>query len=259
MCTILQVHGVMSQQSGRDPFCFSRLQTLLLFRLLFHFTSSFAAVIIIFPLEVAAQRHINMGGNQLLSQSTYKLHRVFVCGRNTPSVLSGQHSPVSCRCMMDTDPLCFTLCLEIIKMSILPLTSFPYSCNFSPMKNHTHVNKSNIRHNMQNTEDMKSLLLQSDFSLCSQVSTRHGSLNLTFEPCCQLCEIITTLASCCRAAAVDSGISEPEATTWTPSTSCMLGHFLSFGVVAVQSSNYLSTCVSGFGFFFFFLNQRKCI
>ena len=57
---------------------------------------------------------------------------------------------------------------------------------------------------------------------------------------------------------MDSGISEPEATTWTPSTSCMLGHFLSFGVVVVQSSNYLRTCVSGFGFFFF-LNQRECI
>lgn len=54
---------------------------------------------------------------------------LFVAGTKT----LWQHSPVSCRCMMDTDPLCFTLCLEIIKMSILPLMSFPYSCNFSPI------------------------------------------------------------------------------------------------------------------------------
>ncbi len=39
--------------------------------------------------------------------------------------------------------------------------------------------------------------------------------------------------SCCWAAAVDSGIYEPEGATWTSSKSCccMLGHFLSFWCV----------------------------
>lgn len=52
---------------------------------------------------------------------------------------------------------------------------------------------------------------------------------------CQLCKIIMMLTSCCWAAAVDSGIYEPEGATWTSSKSCwcMLGHFLLGGSWAV--------------------------